>query len=269
MGRLIRRLGSMSLALAVVMVAASAPFAGAAGVAAARKKGTAQVRVVNLYAPPDTEPPTLVVLDAQVLPGKKAPKPLVETEFGDASEFATVPVGHQLKLGPKADISKGLFIDPLKKKVRLTLIPFATSTDPSNTSMQWLQIVERGKRDVTGDTADWPDAPSGKATVMVFPGALLSVLGDTFATNVISPGAGCLQNSDESQQDSGFGGTIPEYFFVDPGSIEVALTDQGCAGAAAIGPATVDAADGDRIAVLPYGTSADHLQLMVLQVATP
>ena len=86
---------------------------------------------------------------------------------------------------------------------------------------------------------------------------------------MISPGAGCLQNSDESQQDSGFGGTIPEYFFVDPGSIEVALTDQGCDGAAAIGPATVDTTDGDRIAVLPYGTSADHLQLMVLQVATP
>lgn len=77
-----------------------------------------------------------------------------------------------------------------------------------------------------------------------------------------------LESADPSNQDSGSGGTIPAYYVVDPGSVDVALTEAGCDAAPTIGPATVHAAAGDRIAVIAYGPSAADLKLLVLAVGT-
>jgi hypothetical protein len=251
------------------LVCALTGFSAPAGIAATSKKSTAaEIRVVNAYAPPDGSQPSIVVVDSQASFGKKKPKPLVETDFGEVSEFTKVPVGHSLKLSPSDDEDTSIFIDALKKGNRLTVIPFATDDDPDQSSMQMETIVERGKRQKTGDTADWPKVPSTRATLMMFPGPLLSVLGDT-GVFVVTPGTGCVEPADPNDEGSGIGGTIPGFYVVDEGSVEVGLTEESCDATPTIGPETVDASAGDRIAIIPYGTSTDDLQLLVLPVGTP
>ena len=208
-----------------------------------------------------------MVVDNQASPGKKQPKPLIEAEFGDVSEFTKVPTGNTLRLG-LADDASGIFIDPLKKGDRITVIPFATSSDPDSSSFQMETIVERGKRQKTGDVAEWPKVSKARATLMMFPGPLLSVAPDS-GVFLVAPGAGCVESADPPDQDLGVGGTIPAFYVVDAGAVDVGLADQGCDAAADIGPETIDAAAGDRIALIPYGTSEDDLQLLVLPVDTP
>jgi hypothetical protein len=245
------------------------PFAFAAPAAAAGKKpSVAEIRVVEVYAPPDGSEPTIVVVDSQASATKKKPKPLLSAEFGDVTDFTKVPTGRSLKLGPDDDADSGIFIDPLKKGDRITVIPYATSDDLEDTGMQMLTIVERGKRQKAGDVVEWPKVSSTQATLMFFPGALLSVL-PQFGGYLVTPGVGCVENADPSHQDFGVGGNIPAYYVVDEGSVDVGLAGLGCDAEVVIGPETVDASAGDRIALIPYGTSADDVQLLVLPVATP
>ena len=257
-----------SFTVLACMSAAVAPTSVAAGVAAASKTSpVAEIRVAALYAPPDGSQPTVVVVDSQAAPGSnKKPKPLVQADFGDVSDFAKVPTGHYLQLAPSGEKS-GLTINPLKKGDRLTLVPYATSDDPSESGLQMLTIVEDGKRQAAGDVAEWPKVSSSRATLMFFPAALLSVLPD-FGGYVVIPGTGCADSVDPSDQDTGTGGNIPVFYVVDPGSIDVGVSDDGCDGTATIGPETIDATAGDRIALFPYGTSASDLQLLVLPVGS-
>jgi hypothetical protein len=257
---------SIAVLACIITAIAATPAAAHVG-AASKKPAFAEVRVVHMYAPAAGSEPTLVVVDNQASVGKKKPKPLIEAEFGDVTDFTKVPTGHTLRIG-LADDNSGIFIDPLKKGDRITVIPFATSDDPEETGFQMETIVERGKRQKAGDLAEWPKIPSGRATLMMFPGPLLSVAPD-FGGFLVTPGEGCVETVDPSDQGLGVGGTIPAFYVVDAGSVDVGLADGGCDATADIGPETVDASAGDRIAVIPYGTSADDLQLLVLPVDTP
>jgi hypothetical protein len=268
MGRHVR-VAILGAALACELVLAGAPVAATPSAAPAKKVSTAELRVVHVYAPPGAEPPAMTLVDSQVFDKKNQPKKLATFEYGDVSEFVKVPAGHSLQLVPEDDPDSGLFLQPLTKKARLTIIPFATSDDPEESGLQQLVIVERGKQQAGGDVADWPDVTSGKATVMMFNGALMPVFGSDFAGYLVTPGAGCLESADPSQQDTGTGGTIPAYYVVDPSSVEVALSETGCDATPIVGPESVTAAADDRVAIVPYGTSADDLQLLVLPVATP
>jgi hypothetical protein len=259
---------SVVATITVLACAATALASGAAVGTTSKKSSAAEIRVVNGYAPPDGSQPTIIVIDNQASIGKKKPKPVVETEFGEVSAFTKVPTGHALKIGPSDDTQTTIFIDALKKGDRITVIPFATSDNPDQSSMQMETIVERGKRAKTGDTADWPKVSKTRATVMMFPGPLLSVLPET-GVFVVVPGEGCAESADPSDQDSGIGGTIPGFYVIDAGSVELGLSTTSCDDAPEIGPETVDASAGDRIALIPYGTSADDLQLLVLPVGTP
>jgi hypothetical protein len=131
-----------------------------------------------------------------------------------------------------------------------------------------LTIVEAGKRRKAGDVAEWPKVEGSRATVMLFPGALLSIA-DVVAGFLVTPGEGCAECVDPDDQDSGTGGNIPAYYVTDPGSVELGLSDTGCDGAPIIGPETVDAAAGDRVALIPYGTSLSDLSLLVVPVDRP
>jgi hypothetical protein len=256
-----------SFTVLVCISTAVAPTAAAADVAAASKKpSAAEVRVVELYAPPDGSQPTIVLVDSQGAVGKKKPKPLIEAGFGDVSDFTKVPTGHTLQLGPSGEKS-GIFIDPLKKGDRITVIPYASSDDPDQSGLQMLTIVERGKRQKAGDVVEWPKVSNSRATLMFFPGALLSIVPD-FGGYVVIPGEGCAENVDASAQGTGTGGNIPEFFVVDEGSLNVGISDSGCDAQPSIGPETVDATAGDRVALVPYGTSATDLQLLVLPVGS-
>lgn len=258
-----------SITVLACMLTALAPSAAAAHVTTASKKpAAAEIRVVQMYAPPDGSQPSIVVVDSQASFGKKKPKPLIEAEFGEVSDFTKVPTGHSLRLNPSDDEKTAIFINALKKGDRITVIPFATSDDPDQFSLQMETIVEHGKRTKTGDTADWPKVSKTRATLMMFPGPLLSVLGDS-GVFVVTPGEGCVEPADPADEGSGIGGTVPGFYVIDEGSVEVGLTEESCDATPTIGPETVDASAGDRIAVIPYGTSTDDLQLLVLPVDTP
>jgi hypothetical protein len=257
-------MGAPITVLACVSMAVAPAAVGASSTAASKKPSSAEIRVVQVYAPPDGSQPTITVVDSQASTGKKKPKPLLDSEFGEVSDFIKVPTGHSLQLGASGEDST-LFIDPLKKGDRLTLIPYATSDDPTESGMQMLTIVERGKRQKAGDVAEWPKVPSSQATVMFFPAALMSIDPD-FGGYVVVPGTGCAQDVDESAQGTGTGGNVPEFFVLDATSTDVGISDSGCDGSPTIGPETVDASAGDRIALIPYGTSTSDLQLLVLDV---
>ena len=271
--RLVASLSSIALFAAAAMATAPTP-----AVAATKKSpSTGQIRVVMVYAPPDGSAPAIVVTDetasstsSSSSSSKKKPKPLLTAEFGDVTDFTKVPTGHTLRLAPDdaEDENSGLFIDPLKKGDKLTLVPYATDTDPEQSGLQMLTIVEHGKRRSAGDVAEWPKVDSTKATLMMFPGALLSV-SDNFAGYLVTPGVGCVEAADPDEQDLGVGGNIPAFYVVDEGSVDVGLADTGCTAEVVIGPETVDASAGDRVALIPYGTSESDLQLLVLPVATP
>jgi hypothetical protein len=258
---------AMGASFTVLACVSTAVAPTAAGVAAASKKpSVAEVRVVELYAPPGGSQPPIVLVDSQAVIGKKKPKPLIKADFGDVSDFTKVPTGHTLQLGPSGEKS-GIFIDPLKKGDRITVIPYATSDDPTESGLQMLTIVEHGKRQKAGDVVEWPKVSNTRATLMFFPGALLSIVPD-FGGYVVVPGKGCAENVEASEQDTGTGGNIPVFFAVDAGSVDVGVSDSGCDAQPSIGPETVDAAAGDRIALVPYGTSATDLQLLVLPVGS-
>ena len=187
------------------------------------------------------------------------------------TDFTKVPTGHTLRLAPDdaEDKNTGIFIDPLKKGDKLTLVPYATDTDPEEFGLQMLTIVEHGKRQGAGDVVEWPKVDSTKATLMMFPGAMLSV-SDTFGGYLVTPGVGCLEAADPDEQDLGVGGNIPAFYVTDEQSVDVGLADiGGCTGEVVIGPETVDVSAGDRVALFPYGTSDTDLQLLVLPVGTP
>ena len=263
------RVATVGAALACVVMLAGAPAIATPRSAPGKKVATAELRVAELYAPPEAEPPSMTLVDTQVFNKKNEPKELATFDYGEVSDFVKVPAGHSLQLVSEDDPDSGLFLQPLKKKARLTIIPFATSDEPDESGLQQLTIVERGKQPQGGDVADWPDVASGEATLMMFNGALLPVFGTDFAGYLVTPGAGCLENADPGQQDVGTGGTVPAYYVVAPGAVEVALSETGCDAAPIVGPESVTAADDDRIAIVPYGESADDLQLLVLPVATP
>ena len=262
----------------VALLAAGAITAAPTPAVAATKKSpsTAQIRVVMVYAPPDGSAPAIAVFDDTASSGssssssKKKPKPLLTAEFGDVTDFTKVPTGHTLRLAPDdaEDENSGLFIDQLKKGDKLTLVPYATDTDPEDFGLQMLTIVEHGKRRKAGDVAEWPKVDSTKATLMMFPGAMLSVA-DNFAVYVVTPGTGCLEAADPDEQDLGVGGNIPAFYVVDEGSVDVGLADIGCTDEVIIGPEPLDASAGDRVALIPYGTSDTDAQLLVLPVDTP
>jgi hypothetical protein len=258
--------GAGVIALACISTAI-APLAVAAPAAASKKPSVAEIRVVALYAPPDGSQPDVVVVDSSSSSSKKKPKPLVTAAFGAVTGFTKVPTGRTLGIGP-SDQESGILIDPLKKGDRITVVPYATSDDPEQSGMQMLTIVERGKRQKAGDVVAWPKVASAKATLMLFPGPLLPVLPE-FGGFLVVPGEGCAESADSSSQDSGVGGSIPAFYVVDEGSVDVGLTDEGCDGDVVIGPETIDVTAGQRIALIPYGTSADDVQLLVLPVAKP
>ena len=79
----------------------------------------------------------------------------------------------------------------------------------------------------------------------MFPGPLLSVAPD-FGGFLVAAGAGCVGSVDPSDQDLGVGGTIPAFYVVDAGAVEVGLADADCGAAADIGPEQVVYASGDR-----------------------
>jgi len=259
-------MGASITVLACVSTAVAPAAVAASTTAASKKPSSAEIRVVQVYAPPDGSQPTIAVVDGQALVGKKKAKPLLEAEFGDVSDYTKVPTGHTLQLGPSGEDST-LFIDPLKKGDRLTFVPYATSDDSSHSGLQMLTIVERGKRQKAGDVAEWPKVPSSQTTLMFFPAALMSIAPD-FGGYVVVPGTGCAQDVDKSAQGTGTGGNIPEFFVVDAASTDVGVSDSGCDGTPTIGPETVDASAGDRIALIPYGTSTSDLQLLVLPVGS-
>jgi hypothetical protein len=263
------RVAILGAALACELALASAPATSAPSSAPSKKVTTAELRVAHVYAPPDSEPAAMTLVDTQVFNKKNQPKELATFDYGEVSDFVKVPAGHSLKLVPEDDPDSGLFLQPLAKKARLTIVPFATSDDPAESGLQQLVIVERGKQQAGGDVADWPDVASGKATLMMFNGALMPVFGTDFAGFLVTPGAGCLESADPSQQDTGTGGTIPAFYVVDPGAVDVGLSEDGCDAAPIVGPESVTAAADDRVAIVPYGTSADDVQLLVLPVATP
>jgi hypothetical protein len=103
---------------------------------------------------------------------------------------------------------------------------------------------------------------------MLFPGALLSIA-DVVAGFLVTPDGACAEAVDADEQDSGVGGDIPAFYVVDPGSVDLGLTDGGCTTAPIIGPETVDATAGGRVALIPYGTSLTDLNLLVVPVDRP
>ncbi|HEY7106841.1 MAG TPA: hypothetical protein VH986_10585 [Acidimicrobiia bacterium] len=267
----------VALLAAVPLVVSPAAAYASVRTAATKKPPTGEIRVVMVYAPPDGSSPSIVVTDdtAATSPSarksRKKPTSLLTAGFGDVTDFTKVPAGHTLRLAPSdaTDPNTGIFIDPLKKGDELTLVPYATDTDPDQSGLQMLTIVEHGKRRDAGDVAEWPQVDSSKATLMYFAGGLLSVV-DSFGGFVVTPGTGCLESTDADAQDTGVGGNIPAYYTVDGGSVDVGVADTGgCTGPVVIGPETVDATAGARVVLIPYGKSTSDLQLLVLPVATP
>lgn len=260
------RVGAALFLLACMVSAVTAAPLGATG----KRKPAAEIRIVELYAPPDGSQPSIVLIDNKATSGKRKPKPLLEAEFGEVTEFRKVPTGHQLRLAPSdlQGTTGSLFIDPLKKGDRLTLIPYASSDDPEQSGLGMFTIVEHGKRRKAGDVAEWPKVSSSRATLMVFPGGVLSVVPNT-GFFLVTPGTGCLENEDPSRQESGSGGNVPAFYLVDPGAVEVGLTVDGCNGSPVAGLETVDASAGDRIVLLPHGASPTDLSLLVLPVDKP
>jgi hypothetical protein len=113
---------------------------------------------------------------------------------------------------------------------------------------------------------------AGKAVLGIAATSLQYVLPDGAWVAGLAGQTACLQAvGDTESTRTNIGGTQLVPYTVAPGSLSLGLypSDPGkCAGAPAIGPATISAAAGSRTLVFAYGTTAKDLKLLVLPIAS-
>ena len=201
------------------------------------------------------------------LPTKKT-KPLLEVDFGETSKY--VKTSRSVTVTAKDDLKMKVSVVGLfGKGERITLVVYGSTSDvdTGTNALGYLALGDKGGKQ---SVVQWPKVPSDKAELLIFPGALLGLLPEDATTfYFVTPGQGCLKSQSPSSQDLGFGGNIPTFFVLESGSTEVAAVPAGsggCDGAPTIGPVTVDAQPGDRVALLPYGSGAEDLNLLVVPV---
>jgi hypothetical protein len=118
----------------------------------------------------------------------------------------------------------------------------------------------------------WPSIAPEKAILMVYPGALMT-LPDADAGVALAKADGtCLTKDNGEQETGGFGGNVEQYYALDAGSTELdvaASPGASCQLEPDIGTVTINAAAGQRVALLPWGQGKGQIQLLVIDMGTP
>ena len=113
----------------------------------------------------------------------------------------------------------------------------------------------------------FPDAPAGKATVVLYTGGLDAFGGLGVRNWWYGLDGACLTDGmSGSVVDEPIGGRDPIFTFVEPGAHEIHASGTACNGPSAFGPARIDVEAGDRVGLFPYGTGPDALAFYVLQM---
>ncbi len=219
---------------------------------------TVRIRLINLYQPPGQPPPTVgLYLGRQPKPGDA---PLVEARFAQVSDYVNAPAKEALTVYPtgRLDPENRFEVSPFggfDAGDRITIVVHGVR------SRAFFRALEAGN---PGNGAEWPAAPAGKALVLIYAGALQgAVPSDLQSFFWVVPGSGCLKDV-AGGGNLAFGGNIPKYATVDPGRVTIAGSSKGCSAAPVIGPVTIEVKAGDRVAIFPYGTGPNDLQLLAV-----
>lgn len=224
-------------------------------------------RIVNAWGEPGALGPSVVVLPFGAEEGAVR---LAEVAPGTVSEFVDIPLGfgdslETLEIFPADEVGgdRSFFISNIDDAEKVTWI--VHGGDGDGRDMAASTVWDVGDPNVGGA---WPEVPADKATVMIYPGALLSLDEDLHTFWYGTGDGSCLTQADTGEpEEFGFGGNTQSFFTVEPGTVEIQASSTGCDGDAAFDPATFDVAAGDRVALVPYGTGADDLSFLVLPMA--
>ena len=232
----------------------------------------ATIRLVNVWAEPGKLGPSVRL---RVF-GDAASPALAEAAPGEVGEFVTVP---KAKFGDNAAVlevipatagaaDRGISIQGFNAGDRVTVFAHGNKQDGAVA----LAVHTTWE---TGEPAfglPWPSIAPDKATLMVYPGALMT-LPDADAGVALAKADGtCLTKDNGEQETGGFGGNVEQYYVLDAGATQLnvaAFPGSNCQLDPDVGTVTINATAGERVALLPWGQGKGHIQLLVVDMGTP
>lgn len=218
----------------------------------------AMVRLVNLWANSEGPGPDVIV---HVF-GETDGEPLLEAAPGEVTNYVDVPATR-------------IFENPERLEVRADM-PGSESVDFSPDEGDELTIFAYGSGAdglslgaFRHDIDRWPDMPSDKVSLLVYPGAL-SWLPDEINGVALSTTDGeCLLDDSGEPERLGWGGNIPHYYQLEPGATELAVAHfpgPDCQVEPEVGTVTIEGDGGDRLALVPWGTGEGEIELFLLEM---
>jgi hypothetical protein len=116
----------------------------------------------------------------------------------------------------------------------------------------------------------WPAAVPDSVSLLVYPGALQPLPAEVNGVALATTDGMCLVDAGTGKEYSGgFGGNVPQYFALDPGSTDIAVAffpRSDCHLEPEAGTVTVDGQAGERFALIPWGPSGDKIQLLLIDL---
>lgn len=226
---------------------------------------TGTLRFVNLYLDESGNPEDIVLFaNGQEDDGVA---PITTVGYGPTSGYVDVTTDSSLRMYAAAHIDDqhSQFATDLSgydPGDSATIVLYTAPADSSG-RMGMIRIEEKG----ASPFEFWPEIPSGKALAMIFPGALQSQPEDARSWWYNTSEDECLIDATTGQpQEFGFGGNVPQFFQLDPGTTEVQAADS-CGGEASIPAVTINAEAGQRWLIMPYADESGELTFLGLELA--
>jgi hypothetical protein len=233
----------------------------------------ATIRLVNVWAEPGKLGPNVRL---RVYGDTESPS-LVEAAPGEVTDFVAIPRASFGEGGETLEVisadapadENGIILDGANPGDRITVIAHAAG------SVENVGLATKTTWDAGGPTGGlpWPSTPPDKATLMVYPGALMLLPDEVSGVALATTDGACLIDAESGQEETGgWGGNIEKYFALDAGSTEIGVAGfpRGhCEQEPTMGTVTVEASAGQRIALIPWGTGADEIALLLVDMGTP